>query len=79
MIELQKNLQININSKPGEEKFYKKWINKLEYINTTMRAIRKVQNRDTGGTERAQGGKESGVYCLEGRVRGAQNRIQHCC
>ena len=44
MIELQKNLQININSKPGEDKFYKKWINKLEYINTTMRAIRKVQN-----------------------------------
>ena len=24
--------------------FYNKWISELEYINTTMRAIRKVQN-----------------------------------
>ena len=44
MIELQNRLCINVNSKKSEEQFYKKWLQKLDYINTTMRAIRKVQN-----------------------------------
>lgn len=44
MIELQNSLCINVNSKKSEEQFYKKWLQKLDYINTTMRAIRKVQN-----------------------------------
>jgi exoribonuclease R len=42
IIKLQENLGlINLSSRAKE--FYKKWINDLEYINTTMRSIRKVQ------------------------------------
>ena len=43
MMKLQTYLGLNKLSEEGE-KFYKNWINRLEYINTTMRAIRKVQN-----------------------------------
>lgn len=36
---------MNIHSFSDDaELFYNKWINRLDYINTTMRAIRKVQN-----------------------------------
>ena len=42
MMKLQSLLCLNTLSKEGEN-FYDNWINKLEYINTTMRAIRKVQ------------------------------------
>ena len=41
------NLQDKLNICPYNEKsqgFYERWVNELEYINTTMRAIRKVQN-----------------------------------
>lgn len=40
-------LQINLNMvQYGEsyEKFYNNWVNKLDYINTTMRSIRKIQS-----------------------------------
>ena len=43
MIKFQQNyglLQLSENA----TQFYKKWINQIEYINTTMRSIRKVQN-----------------------------------
>ena len=42
MIKLQDLLHLAIMS-PLANEFYSKWIGKLEYINTTMRAIRKVQ------------------------------------
>ena len=42
IIQIQENLGlISLSSKSKE--FYVKWINDLEYINTTMRSIRKVQ------------------------------------
>lgn len=40
-------LQINLNMVsygPEYQKFYTNWTNKLDYINTTMRCIRKIQN-----------------------------------
>ena len=43
MMKLQSYLGLNKLSEDGEI-FYKNWINRLDYINTTMRAIRKVQN-----------------------------------
>ena len=43
MMKLQSYLNLNILSIEGE-KFYNNWINRLEYINTTTRSIRKVQN-----------------------------------
>lgn len=43
MMKLQTYLGLNKLSEDGEI-FYKNWINRLDYINTTMRAIRKVQN-----------------------------------
>lgn len=43
IIQFQQNTGIIKLSKNAIE-FYKKWINDLEYINTTMRYIRKVQN-----------------------------------
>jgi exoribonuclease R len=42
MIQFQKNLQM-IHLSNSAQEFYDKWINKLSYINITMRAIRKVQ------------------------------------
>lgn len=42
MIQLQKNLGLIMLSQKSQE-FYKKWLNDLDYINTTMRSIRKVQ------------------------------------
>jgi len=42
MTKLQKNLQLHIYSK-NFETFYDKWTSNLDYINTTMRAIRKIQ------------------------------------
>jgi exoribonuclease R len=43
LIKFQENLnEINLSSLA--EDFYNKWINRLEYINTTMRSIKKVQN-----------------------------------
>ncbi len=43
MIQFQKNHNmIPISSDASE--FYTKWMNQIEYINTTMRSIRKVQN-----------------------------------
>jgi exoribonuclease R len=43
MINLQDKLNIcSYNEK--SQGFYERWVNELEYINTTMRAIRKVQN-----------------------------------
>ena len=42
MMKLQSLLGLNTISNDGE-KFYKSWINRLEYINTTMRSIRKIQ------------------------------------
>jgi hypothetical protein len=42
IIKLQKMLVL-INLSPNVDAFYEKWINNLEYINVTMRAIRKVQ------------------------------------
>jgi exoribonuclease R len=42
MIQFQKSLNmIQLSGKVDE--FYDKWINDLEYINTTMRSIRKIQ------------------------------------
>lgn len=43
MIKLQHNLSITELSSEAE-KFYTEWTKKIEYINTTMQAIRKVQN-----------------------------------
>ena len=40
---LQQNLSLNVYS-TNFEAFEDRWIGKLEYINTTMRAIRKIQN-----------------------------------
>ena len=42
MIQLQKNLGLIMLSEKSDE-FYKKWLNDLDYINMTMRSIRKVQ------------------------------------
>ena len=42
MIQLQKNLGLIMLSEKSHE-FYKKWLNDLDYINMTMRSIRKVQ------------------------------------
>jgi hypothetical protein len=42
IIQIQKNLNmIELSNKSTE--FYNNWINKLDYINTTMRGIRKIQ------------------------------------
>jgi exoribonuclease R len=43
MIKLQENKSL-INLSTDALQFYDKWIGQLDYINTTMRAIRKVQN-----------------------------------
>jgi len=43
MIQIQKNNNM-ITLSLESEVFYKKWLQELEYINTTMRSIRKVQN-----------------------------------
>jgi len=43
IIQFQQNSEI-INLSENAVAFYKKWINELEYINTTMRSIRKIQN-----------------------------------
>jgi hypothetical protein len=43
MIQLQENMcLISLSSSAND--FYRKWIEQLDYINTTMRSIRKVQN-----------------------------------
>lgn len=42
IIKLQDNLNLVVYSKDAHN-FYDVWLNKLEYINTTMRSIRKVQ------------------------------------
>ena len=42
MMNIQKHLNLFSMSKSANE-FYDNWINRLEYINTTMRAIRRVQ------------------------------------
>jgi exoribonuclease R len=42
MIQLQKNLGL-LNLSEKSQEFYQKWLNDLDYINTTMRSIRKVQ------------------------------------
>ena len=41
--QIQVNLEI-IGVNYENKEFYKNWVDKLEYINTTMRSIRKVQN-----------------------------------
>jgi len=46
LMNIQMNMQIYEYSDNAKE-FYNLWINKLEYINTTMRAIRKVQTECT--------------------------------
>ena len=43
MAKLQKSLLL-YNYSDNYERFYNKWTTKLDYINTTMRAIRKIQN-----------------------------------
>lgn len=43
MIKFQQNETL-ISLSPDALEFYNKWINELDYINVTMRAIRKVQN-----------------------------------
>ena len=43
MIELQDKLGL-LKSNEKSQEFYKKWFLELDYINTTMRSIRKVQN-----------------------------------
>jgi hypothetical protein len=43
MIQFQENNNL-IKLSEKAKCFYNKWINELEYINTTMRSIRKVQN-----------------------------------
>ncbi len=40
---IQVNLEL-INNDFNSNEFYNKWVSKLEYINITMRAIRKIQN-----------------------------------
>jgi hypothetical protein len=42
MIKFQQAINV-IKLSPVAESFYKKWINELEYINVTMRSIRKLQ------------------------------------
>jgi hypothetical protein len=42
MIKFQETMNI-LNLSPFADGFYKKWINELDYINTTMRSIRKLQ------------------------------------
>ena len=42
MAKLQKNMKM-VNYGEKFDNFYEKWTNRLEYINTTMRAIRKIQ------------------------------------
>lgn len=42
MAKLQKNMKM-VNYGEKFDEFYEKWTNRLEYINTTMRAIRKIQ------------------------------------
>lgn len=44
MIKLQQNLSLIIFENNDALDFYNKWINQLEYINTTMRTIKKIQN-----------------------------------
>ena len=46
LMNIQTNMQIYEYSDNAKE-FYNFWINKLDYINTTMRAIRKVQTECT--------------------------------
>ena len=42
IIKLQQNLKlVNLTTKADD--FYQNWVDRLDYINTTMRAIRKVQ------------------------------------
>lgn len=41
MIKIQKNISVELTE--NAELFYEKWLNELDYINTTMRTIRKVQ------------------------------------
>jgi len=43
MIQIQENMDINGLSHHATE-FYKEWTDKIDYINTTMRSIRKMQN-----------------------------------
>jgi exoribonuclease R len=42
MAKLQKNMKM-VNYGENFSQFYDKWTSRLEYINTTMRAIRKIQ------------------------------------
>ena len=42
MAKLQKNIKM-VSYGENFDNFYEKWTNRLEYINTTMRAIRKIQ------------------------------------
>ncbi len=42
MIQFQENNNL-IKLSEKAQKFYDKWLNELDYINTTMRSIRKVQ------------------------------------
>ena len=43
MLQLQKNMGL-IDFGEGADRFLKKWVEKLEYINKTTRAVRKVQS-----------------------------------
>jgi hypothetical protein len=43
IIKFQQNKEL-IHLSEGADLFYNKWINQLDYINITMRAIRKIQN-----------------------------------
>ena len=43
IIQFQENRNM-ITLSPQTKEFYKKWIQQIDYINTTMRAIRRVQN-----------------------------------
>lgn len=43
MIQIQENLNIQSLSQQAKE-FYQEWTNRIDYINTSMRSIRKVQN-----------------------------------
>jgi exoribonuclease R len=43
MIQIQENMGLITLSSSASD-FYRKWIDQLDYINTTMRSIRKVQN-----------------------------------
>ena len=43
MMKLQSNLNLNLLSEEANN-FYNNWISRLDYINTTMRSIRKIQN-----------------------------------